>query len=236
MISHSCLDNCDRGELIYMVSLTRKSAKPKAITPLKNYSSVRDVRLWAGVTLLIVCALVGRSTIHGASDRSDALVLVNNLAQGATIRAQDVRITQVNVPNPELLVRDTAQVVGQLVASDLYTGHVLTVHDYRGQSTEQMREVTVPLRAGHVPSLSYGDRVDVWVTPSTTGVAVPGPSHVIATRVLVSVPPDSVDSTTDTSITLSVAADRVQALVQASQDGFIDVVSVPFENPERVTS
>jgi hypothetical protein len=53
---------------------------------------------------------------------------------------------------------------------------------------------------------------------------------------LVSVPPDAVDSTTDTSITLSVAADRVQALVQASQDGFIDVVSVPFENPERVTS
>jgi hypothetical protein len=161
---------------------------------------------------------------------------VNNLAQGATIRAQDVRLAQVNVPNPELLVSDTAQAVGQLVSSALYAGDVLTVHDIGSQSGEQMREVTVPLRAGHVPSLSYGDRVDVWVTPSTTGVAAPGPAHVIATKVLVSVPPDVVDSTTDTSITLSVPTDHVQSLVQASQDGFIDVVSVPFEDPEQVTS
>jgi hypothetical protein len=59
---------------------------------------------------------------------------------------------------------------------------------------------------------------------------------VIATSVLVSVAPDVVDATTDTSVTLSVPMDKVQALVQATQDGFIDVVTVPFEDPAQVSS
>jgi len=209
-----------------MMSLRNKSSASLTIKPLKQYSSVRDIRLWAGIGLLVVCALVGRATIHGASVRSTAVVAVNNLTSGATIRAQDVRITQVNVPAPELLVSDLAQVVGRQVSADLYAGEVLTLHDLAQGETLQMREVSIPLRAGHVPHLAYGDRVDVWVTPSTTGVAVPGPAHVIATRVLVSGPPDITDANTDTSITLSVSVAKVQPLVQASQDGFIDVVAV----------
>jgi hypothetical protein len=208
----------------------------QAITPLRKYSSLRDIRMWAGVTLLIVSALLGRATIHSASARVEALVVVNNLANGSTIRSQDIRVVQVNVPNPEILLSDSRKVVGQVVAGDLYSGEVLTVHDLSIQPAEQMREVTVPLRAGHVPNLSYGDRVDVWVTPSTTGVAIPGPAHIIATKALVSVAPDVVDSTTDTSVTLMVPTDHVQSLVQASQDGFIDVVSVPLGNAEGATS
>lgn len=215
-----------------MVSLKQKSAPPKAIKSVRTYSSLRDVRLWAGVGLLVVCAFIGRATIHQASARTGAVVVVNNLAQGASIRAQDVQLAQVSVPNAELLITDATQVVGQQVSSDLYAGDVLTIHDVGNADAEQMREVTVPLRAGHVPSLVYGDRVDVWVTPSSTGVTAPGPARVIANKVLVSVPPDAVDSATDTSVTLSVAANRVQALVQASQDGFIDVVSVPFGNAD----
>lgn len=219
-----------------MVSLNLKSAKPKLIAPLKNYSSVRDVRLWIGVVLLVVCALVGRATIHGASAHSQAVVLVSNLAQGTVIRSQDVRTENVNMPNPESLVRDPVQAVGAIVVDDLYAGDVLTIHDMRTHSGGTMREVTVPLRAGHIPNLAYGDRVDVWVTPSTTGIAVPGPAHLITAKALVSVPPDVVDAGADASITLSVSADRVQSLVQASQDGFIDVVSVPFENFEQSAS
>jgi hypothetical protein len=179
---------------------------------------------------------VGRATIHGAAERSTALVAVHNLAHGSTIRSQDVRLTQVNVPSPELLVSDESEVIGQVIGVDIYAGEVLTIHDVETQAAQQMREVTVPLRAGHVPSLSYGDRVDVWVTPSTTSLAVPGPAHVIATKVLVSVPPSATDSTTDTSITLSVPANRVQSLVQATQDGFVDVVTVPFDIGERAAS
>jgi len=230
-----CLDNWDTGVVIFMVSLGRTSTI-KRVKPTQKYSSVRDVRLWAGVTLLLACALVGRATIHGAAARTAAFVLVNNLPQGATIRSQDVRLVQVNVPSPEMLVSAESQAIGDQVVRDLHVGEVLTVHDIGGQATEQMRDVTIPLRAGHVPNLSYGDLVDVWITPSTTGVAAPGPAHVIATKVLVSVPPEAVDSTTDTSITLEVSTDRVQSLVQASQDGYVDVVSVPFENLDQATS
>ena len=219
-----------------MISLQRKPGRPKAIKQARKYSSVRDIRLWAGVACLVVSALVGRATIHGAAERSTALVAVHNLAHGSTIRSQDVRLTQVNVPSPELLVSDESEVIGQVIGVDIYAGEVLTIHDVETQAAQQMREVTVPLRAGHVPSLSYGDRVDVWVTPSTTSLAVPGPAHVIATKVLVSVPPSATDSTTDTSITLSVPANRVQSLVQATQDGFVDVVTVPFDIGERAAS
>ena len=228
-----CLDNFPTREQVVMVSFTKKSSASLTIKPLRQYSSVRDIRLWAGVGLLVVCALVGRATIHGASVRSTAVVVVNNLATGATIRAQDVRITQVNVPAPELLVSDLAQVVGRQTASEMYSGDLLTLHNLADGQTMQIREVTIPLRAGHVPHLSYGDQVDVWVTPSTTGVAMPGPAHVIATRVLVSGPPDVTDANTDTSITLSVPAAKVQSLVQASQDGFIDVVAVPLLPGDR---
>jgi len=219
-----------------MISLQRKTGRPKTIKQARKYSSVRDIRLWAGVAFLVVSALVGRATIHGAAERSTAFVAVHNLAHGSTIRSQDVRLTQVNVPSPELLVSDETEVIGKVIGVDLYAGEVLTIHDVEGQAAQHMREVTVPLRAGHVPSLSYGDRVDVWVTPSTTGLAVPGPAHVIATKVLVSVAPSATDSTTDTSITLSVPVNRVQSLVQATQDGFVDVVTVPFETGERAAS
>jgi len=197
---------------------------------------MRDIRLWAGIALLIVCSLVGRATIHSASARSSALVVVNNLARGSIIRSQDIGAVQVSVPDTEVLVSEAAQVVGKRARTDVFAGEVLTTYDLVEPEKQSMRDVAVPLRAGHVPALAYGDQVDVWVTPSSTGLAVPGPAHLIAAKVLVSVPPDVADSTTDTSITLSVPAPEVQALVQASQDGFIDVVAVPFADSQARAS
>jgi len=118
-------------------------------------------------------------------------------------------------------------VLGHELAQSVYAGDTLRVHDVAGSGSSSLRNVSVLIRAGHLPSLAHGSVVDVWVTPSLEGMAAPGPASLALENIVVDSAPGLVDTTTDSAVTLSVNRVQVQTLVQAMRDGLIDLVVVP---------
>lgn len=190
-------------------------------------SRMRDPRLWVGIVFLLGSMVIAQLLISNASARVQAVTLINDVAAGAMIRSSDVSNAQVSVPNPELLLTDATEVIGKVAATDLAAGGLVAKGSVATGFAESARLVSVPIRAGHLPLLQHGAQVDVWVTPSTDGVALPGPAQLIIPKAILESAPEVVDPGMDTSVTLQISDDQVQVLVQAMRDGVIDLVAIP---------
>jgi hypothetical protein len=70
------------------------------------------------------------------------------------------------------------------------------------------------------------------MTPSLDGVALPGPASLIIPNAVISAAPEFVDGGMDTSVTVLISQNEVQALVQAMRDGTIDLVAIPVTGNE----
>ena len=75
--------------------------------------------------------------------------------------------------------------------------------------------------------MESGQLVDIWVTPSMDGMALPGPAQLVIGQATISDIPTEIDPTLDTAVTLLIARSEVQVLVQAIRDGVIDLVALP---------
>ena len=199
------------------------SSKPLAKTNRKT----QDPRLWLGILLIVAAMIIGQLVVSSASSRVPAVTLTSNIAQGAQIRASDVSAVQVFVPMTENLLSIPSDAVGKIAATDLFVGDLVRVHSISDGFAPDVRTVSVPIRAGHLPQVSPGEKVDVWMTPSLDGVALPGPAQLIIPNAVIANAPEFVDSGMDTSVTVSISQEQVQVLVQAMRDGLIDLVAIP---------
>jgi hypothetical protein len=189
-------------------------------------ATLQDIRFWLGLILVIGSATVGARLLGSASHRVPAVVAAHSLAEGTTVTTADLEVVSVAVPNVVSIVTSPDELVGKVLAQPLNAGSLLSpsvVADSGGATT---RTIALPIRAGHLPNISRGSLVDVWVTPSLEGVAAPGPATRVVADALVADAPIDVDPTSDTSISLQVSNENVQPLVQAMRDGLIDLVVV----------
>jgi hypothetical protein len=176
--------------------------------------------------------IIGQFVVSSASARVPAVTLNSNIAQGALIRESDVATVQVSVPNFENLISVPSEVVGKVAKTDLFTGDLVTVHSVSTGFASDARNVSIPIRAGHLPEVRPGEKVDIWMTPSLDGVALPGPASLIIPNAVIAAAPDFIDAGMDTSVTVLVSQDQVQVLVQAMRDGVIDLVAIPVTGNE----
>ena len=176
--------------------------------------------------------IIGQLVISKASARVSALALNANISQGAIIRASDVSSVQVAIPNPENLISVPSDAIGKVATTDLFVGDLISTHSISNGFASDVRTVSVPIRAGHLPQINPGEKVDVWMTPSLDGVALPGPATLIIPSAVIASAPEVVDSGMDTSVTVQVSQDQVQVLVQAMRDGVIDLVAIPISRNE----
>lgn len=189
----------------------------------RGTSSMRDIRLWCGALLIVGSAVGANAYVQGISQRSPAYVLVRPVAQGTVIVRGDVRLVGVAVPSGVDVIGAEEGVLGQVAARDLATGELVTVAAVSADLPLTTRIMALPMRAGHLPALQHGAIVEVWVTPSTQGMELPGPARLVVDRAVVVAAPEVVDATTDTTITLQVAAADVPALATAMRDGVLDL-------------
>ena len=192
----------------------------------------QDPRLWLGISFVVAAMIIGQFVISSASARISAVTLNSNIAQGALIRESDVTSVQVSVPNVENLISAPSEVVGKVAATDLYAGDLISVHSISNSFASDARNVSVPIRAGHLPQVSPGEKVDIWMTPSLDGVALPGPSSLIIPNAVIAAAPEFIDAGMDTSVTVLISQEQVQVLVQAMRDGLIDLVAIPVTGSE----
>lgn len=192
----------------------------------------QDPRLWLGILFILAAMIIGQLVISSASARVSAVTLNSNIAQGALIRDGDVTSVQVSVPNVENLISVPSDVVGKVATTDLFAGDLLSVHSITNGFASDARNVSVPVRAGHLPQVSPGEKVDIWMTPSLDGVALPGPAGLIIPNAVIAAAPEFIDAGMDTSVTVLISQDQVQVLVQAMRDGVIDLVAIPVTGSE----
>ena len=198
----------------------------------KANRKTQDPRLWLGILFIVAAMIIGQLVVSGASARVSAVALNANIAQGALIREGDVSSVQVAVPSTENLVSVPSEVVGKIASTDLFAGDLVSVHSISNGFASDARTVSVPIRAGHLPQVSPGEKVDVWMTPSLDGVALPGPANLIIPNAVIAAAPEFIDAGMDTSVTVLISQDQVQVLVQAMRDGVIDLVAIPVTGSE----
>jgi hypothetical protein len=194
---------------------------------VKTNRKSQDPRLWLGIAFIVAAMIIGHLVISSASARVPAVTLNSNIAQGALIRESDVSSVQVSVPSTENLITIPSEVVGKIASTDLVAGDLVSTHSISNEFASDARTVSVPIRAGHLPQVKPGEKVDVWMTPSLDGVALPGPASLIIPNAVIANAPEFIDAGMDTSVTVLISQDQVQVLVQAMRDGVIDLVSIP---------
>jgi hypothetical protein len=193
----------------------------------KTNRKSQDPRLWLGIVFIVTAMIVGQLVISSASARVSAVALNSNIAQGALIRESDLTSVQVSVPNVENLISAPGDVAGKIATTDLFAGDLISVHSISNGFASDARNVSVPIRAGHLPQVSPGEKVDIWMTPSLDGVALPGPASLIIPNAVIAAAPEIIDAGMDTSVTVLISQDQVQVFVQAMRDGVIDLVAIP---------
>jgi hypothetical protein len=207
-----------------------QSGQSKSVTKVNR--KTQDPRLWLGILFIFTAMVIGQIVVSGASARFPALTLNSNIAQGALIRESDVSPVQVSVPSTENLISIPSEVVGKVASTDLFVGDLVSIHSITNGFATDARTVSVPIRAGHLPKIRSGEKVDVWMTPSLDGVELPGPASLIIPNAVISTVPEFIDEGMDTSVTVLISQDHVQVLVQAMRDGVIDIVSIPVTGNE----
>ncbi len=209
------------------ISLRSHSQPRKTlITKSRQESTFRDVRFWLGLILILGSVTAGTRILGNASHRSPAVVALHSLAAGATVTSEDVSLVNVAVPSDVATISRVDDVVGKVLTQPLTQGALIVPGIATSDTAPESRTIALPIRAGHLPAVQRGSLVDVWVTPSLDGVAVPGPSTLVIKNALVADVPSENDPTSDTNISLQVDSSHVQPLVQAMRDGLIDVVVV----------
>lgn len=192
----------------------------------------RDLRLWAGLALILVSTLAG-SLVLG---RSDAAVEVwsatADLAPGAPVQGRPVRVS-LDARTAAAYLPASVALRGRVVAP-IAAGALIPASAIASGDGSRGRLVTVLVDGGHAPlGIAAGDRVDVWSSPvpDPTGPSVAPPRLVLASALVHAVQGDELGVGGDLPVAIEVDADEVDELVAAARGSVIDLVAVPFDDP-----
>ncbi len=193
----------------------------------------RDLRLALGVGLVVVSVVVGGRVVASADDRIAVWSLRSDLAAGTTITEPDVVAVPVGVDDTSTYIVATTDVVGQTLTRDVGAGELLPASALGDVDAATRRLVTVPVDPLHAPpSLTRGERVDVYVSPrdgtslGEDGVTVL-PTLVLAGALVAD--PGSLDTqgvSDQVGVVLDVAAADAERAVAAARGGDVDLVRV----------
>ncbi len=189
--------------------------------------TIKDFRLWLGIFFVFISVISAQLVLAKATARTSAILLKNSVPAGSLISENDVMNVKVVLPSEVNAVTDRSQAVGYVAARDLFAGDVLISQALSKQMPTNLRMVSVPIKAGHLPAIESGQLVDVWVTPAVDAMALPGPARLVITQATVHDVPAGIDPALDTAVTLLIESIDVQEIVQAMRDGVIDLVALP---------
>ncbi len=125
-----------------------------------------DLRLVAGVALVLAAVLVGARVVSSAQHTRRMLALAHGLAAGTTLRADDLTRVDVRVPSGgRLYADDPGKVIGQRLNRPLGKGELIPVSALG--VPEAGTTISVPLAARDAPGLRRGERIEIWVSTPT---------------------------------------------------------------------
>lgn len=131
-----------------------------------------DVRLVLGVVLVLVSVLLGATVVSRAGDTEPAVTVRADLAAGTTLRAADLQLRQVRLPEGgrSRYPDSVADVVGKTLTRPVSRGELLPMAAVT--RTPVRTTVTVSLVAGAAPELRAGQRIQLYLSTPTCAFVV----------------------------------------------------------------
>jgi hypothetical protein len=130
-----------------------------------------DVRLIAGIGLVLVSVLIGVKVVTSADKTDRVWAASHDLAPGAVLRAGDLAAVAVRLPDPSARYFLAAtDLIGQTLTRQLDAGELLprSAVGASGIGTT----VVVPLGDDNAPKILAGQRITVWVSTKSCPAAV----------------------------------------------------------------
>lgn len=130
-----------------------------------------DLRLAAGVVLVLASVLLGATLINRANRAQGMWSAARDLAPGTVLRADDLSRIQVRLPNGTGRYFPAATtIVGQAVTRQVSAGELVPRSALT--AADAATTVTVPLTSANAPRVQRGQRIQLWVSTKTCA-AVP---------------------------------------------------------------
>lgn len=207
-------------------------SKPGAVGEAARRSSSRsssrwsDLRLWAGVAVLIASMFIGAQVVSG----DEAGNMVWRAARDMSVGSTPSHVEAVRVSDPQLAQNyiSADQPITGTLRWPISAGELVPLSALAPAAVRDVRSITIPVDEVHMPvALAAGDRVDLWVT-SEGGIA-----SLISPAVLVQeVSRESVGMGGHVAVVLEVPTNEVSPIVVAINTGDIDLVSVPVSSQD----
>lgn len=205
---------------------------PASPTAPRLRAGRRDLRLAAGVALVVVSVVLGARLLAAADDRVQVWSLAAPLAAGTTLEDGDLVAVPVALDDLAAYVGGGTEVVGRVLLRDVAAGELLPAAAVGDGDPADRRLVTVPVDPLHAPpGLARGERVDVYVTPAD-GAAVGSGVDVLPSLALAGVlvdDPGTADASGVTDllgVVLDVSSADADRAVAAARAGDVDLVRV----------
>jgi hypothetical protein len=122
-----------------------------------------DLRLVAGVVLVLVSVLVGVRVVSAADRTTHFWAASHNLAAGVVVTASDLRSVAVRMPSGSAnYLSSSVAVTGSALNRAIGAGELIP-KSALGAVTAAIT-VTIPLGGDNAPKISAGQRITVWVS------------------------------------------------------------------------
>jgi hypothetical protein len=141
---------------------------PSPLASRAGARRLRDPRLWVGVLLVAVSAMVGGRVLAAADDTVELWSASHDLPAGAQITTDDLVATSVHFTDADAatayVLADSAM-TGSRLAQPLAAGQLIPASAVEA-AAEPAHELPLGVAAADLPAdLAAGDRVDVWALP-----------------------------------------------------------------------
>lgn len=191
-----------------------------------------DRRLWIGLLLLAVSALLGAWLLRPADDAVLVLRAARDLSVGSPVLDAEPVQVSASLAGGYL---SPAQASDAVLRLPVAAGDLIPLSALADPSGQSGRRVTVPVDPMHAPvDIQVGDRVDVWATASDASTldAAAAPELVLEDVPVAAVAADEVGMSGQFAVVLDVPDAAVSAVVAAARGSVIDLVAVPITSQQ----
>jgi SAF domain-containing protein len=131
-----------------------------------------DLRLVLGVVLVLASVLIGAKVVSGANHTYRLLAVNRSLAAGTLLSRSDVTTVRVQVPDHGhgIYLADPDDVAGKQLNRALGRGELLPASALGRPAA--LTTVTVPLTDDAAPTLTRGQRVEIWLATKACAASV----------------------------------------------------------------
>jgi hypothetical protein len=192
---------------------------------MTSFTKLRKRNLVAFVLLVAVSLFLLRLYVASATSTKTYFILTRDIPAGTQLVESDLSTTQLSVELDDDYQLVTSDVLGKHTRVPLLAGHLLTQSVL--VNNVDLLLVSLPIRAGNIPSLPLGATAQVWLTPNQDSLDPYSVSRLVVDEVIIEQIPDSSDLTMDSVVSVLVHTDEVATLLSVASTGDIHLVGLP---------